>query len=228
MASGSYMNDESIAALIRQIVSIVNQKATIDDIKSKYNFKGITSSVDSLPQTAEENDYMMVGSDIYVYQSSAWVINNDILSLADNATDKEIIEVLKAIQNINLDDYYNKAAVDEKISEISLTPGPQGPQGVQGEVGPQGPKGEPGEQGPAGLDGATGATGADGFSPVITVSSDTDTEYILSIQTATETITTPNLKGQNGVGGSGGTAEVVYCTEDDITKMINEAKGGEI
>lgn len=75
-----------------------------------------------------------------------------------------------------------------------------------------------------GVNGTDGANGADGFSPVVTVASNTETEYTLSIQTKTETITTPNLKGSGGSGG----ASVEFCTADEITTMINTAKGGTV
>lgn len=219
MATGSYVNNDSITALVKQIVDIVNQKATVDDVKSKFNFKGVVSSVADLPPVAEENDYMMVGSTIYVYQTGAWVVNNNILDLTDNTTDKEVIEILKAIQNINLEDYYNKASIDEKLLNISLTPGPKGEkgdpgeQGLQGIQGPEGPKGATGErgpqgeqgpqgiQGPAGTDGTPGANGSngiDGFSPSVIVKTNTATEYILAITTRDAEITTPNLKGADG------------------------------
>lgn len=48
-------------------------------------------------------------------------------------------------------------AIENGISEIELTPGPQGatgPKGDRGETGPQGPKGEVGPAGPQGEKGA--------------------------------------------------------------------------
>ena len=58
-------------------------------------------------------------------------------------------------------------AIENGISEIELTPGPQGPAGPQGEVGPQGPKGEKGEVGPAGPQGPQGEVGEKGADAVI-------------------------------------------------------------
>jgi len=61
--------------------------------------------------------------------------------------------------------YATHDEVDQKISAIQLTPGPQGeagPQGPQGEVGPQGPAGADGAVGPQGETGPAGANGADG------------------------------------------------------------------
>ena len=52
-----------------------------------------------------------------------------------------------------------EAYVDEAISKIELTPGPQGPQGP---VGPQGPIGDVGPQGPQGPEGPVGPQGSIG------------------------------------------------------------------
>ncbi len=61
--------------------------------------------------------------------------------------------------------------------------------------------------GPAGATGNTGATGADGFSPTITVITNTDTEYVLEITEAGKVIVTPNLMGPKGdTGGTTGGA----------------------
>lgn len=76
-------------------------------------------------------------------------------------------------------------------------PGPVGPQGKDGSPGPQGPQGEKGETGPA------GTNGRDGVSPTVVVASDTATDYRITITDKNGSITTPNLKGQDG-GGSGG------------------------
>lgn len=87
--------------------------------------------------------------------------------------------------------------------------GPQGEQGPPGETGPagadgaQGPVGPQGEQGETGPKGDPGVDGADGISPTITIASNTAAEYTLSITDKNGTITTPNLKGQDGSGGGG-------------------------
>lgn len=69
---------------------------------------------------------------------------------------------------VSADEATSKAYVDQSISTIALTPGPQGPQGVPGPTGPtgatgttgpQGPAGPQGPQGPAGVPGPTGQTG---------------------------------------------------------------------
>lgn len=45
-------------------------------------------------------------------------------------------------------------AIENGISEIELTPGPQGATGPKGDTGAQGPKGDRGETGPQGEQGA--------------------------------------------------------------------------
>jgi hypothetical protein len=56
------------------------------------------------------------------------------------------------------------AKINQKISAISLTPGPPGPQGLKGDTGNTGATGSQGPQGNAGATGATGAAGAKGVS----------------------------------------------------------------
>ena len=60
-------------------------------------------------------------------------------------------------------------------------------------------------KGEKGLKGEPGEKGDDGFNPTITENADnTDKIYKLDITTADSTFTTPNLKGADGQGGSGG------------------------
>jgi len=66
---------------------------------------------------------------------------------------------LKAWQN----DVLGKIAqLDEKLSNLELTPGPQGKQGATGPIGPRGPQGVKGDRGPAGEPGPQGAAGPKG------------------------------------------------------------------
>jgi len=64
----------------------------------------------------------------------------------------------------------------------------------------QGLKGDKGEQGIAGTNGTDGEAG---FSPTIIEKTNTDTEYVLTITNKTGIFDTPNLKGQDGISGSG-------------------------
>ena len=79
-------------------------------------------------------------------------------------TDSKISEEIANAQlggggEVDLSAYATKVFVNDEISKIELTPGPQGEQGIQGDkgdtgaIGPQGPKGEQGIQGPKGEDG---------------------------------------------------------------------------
>lgn len=52
--------------------------------------------------------------------------------------------------------------VEDDLSAIELTPGPQGEPGPTGATGPAGPAGETGPQGEQGPTGSTGATGPSG------------------------------------------------------------------
>lgn len=85
--------------------------------------------------------------------------------------------------------------------------------------GATGATGATGPQGPAGADGAPGtdgAPGADGFSPVITIKTDTSSEYVLHIETADDEFDTPNLKGG---GGSGGAEKLSQLTDVAISSV---------
>ncbi len=80
--------------------------------------------------------------------------------------------------------------------EIGIT-GEKGEQGLQGETGPTGPIGPQGEQGPQGETGPTGPTGPQGMTgetPHITIAEETPVSYKVNFKTATQDITTPNLR----------------------------------
>lgn len=62
--------------------------------------------------------------------------------------------------------------------------------------------------GASGAPGTPGEPGDDGFSPRITVKTDTSNTYILTIQTADGSFDTPNLKGSGGGGGSSTLADL--------------------
>lgn len=81
-------------------------------------------------------------------------------------------------------------------------------------------------EGTPGPSGVPGTNGVDGVSPTITVSSSTDTEYMLTITDVNGSFTTPNLKGQNGTGG-GGTGGASGITTQDVPlawTLLEEAK----
>lgn len=67
----------------------------------------------------------------------------------------EITNPPTTLAGFGIADAYTKTEVDDLLTDISLTPGPQGPQGEQGPQGPQGELGPQGLQGEKGEDGET-------------------------------------------------------------------------
>ena len=109
----------------------------------------------------------------------------------------------------------NSGTASAPVLNFTIPRGDKGETGPKGEPGIQGPKGDPG---PAG---ANGRDGTDGVSPTVAVASNTSTEYKLTITDKNGSITTPNLKGQNGSGGSSGGSS--FTTRDfSLTWTANE------
>lgn len=115
---------------------------------------------------------------------------------------------IERAMNDNWDKLDNNAQeVDEKISnikaeDIAFTDGETFQDKYNsGEL--KGEKGDIGEQGLKGETGVAGTNGEDGFSPTITEKTNTETEYVLTVTNKDGSYDTPNLKGQDGVGGSG-------------------------
>ena len=83
-----------------------------------------------------------------------------------------------------------------------------------------------------GKDGADGQQGQDGFSPTITENAgNTDKIYKLDITTADSTFTTPNLKGADGQGGTGGSGEenkIDSISVNGVNVAIDENKNVDI
>lgn len=102
--------------------------------------------------------------------------------LTDYATKDYVAQEIAEAQlggsggEVNLDNYYTKAEVDNAINTIELTPGPQGPKGEDGYTPVKGvdyfdgKDGEPGAPGKDGADstvpGPQGPAGNDGYTPV--------------------------------------------------------------
>jgi len=101
----------------------------------------------------------------------------------------------------------NSGTASAPVLNFTIPRGDKGETGPKGEPGIQGPKGDPG---PAG---ANGRDGTDGVSPTVAVASNTSTEYKLTITDKNGSITTPNLKGQNGSGGGSGSSSS-FTTQD--------------
>lgn len=87
------------------------------------------------------------------------------------------------------------------LTDATVIKGDQGIQGEKGEKGDTGDQGVQGVQGEQGIQGIQGIKGDSGFTPTISVNTETATEYKLDITNSNGTITTPNLKGGSGTGG---------------------------
>lgn len=103
----------------------------------------------------------------YVYTETETLNYNTLLERMD-AIDENIAGVVEEYLKenpveVDLTGYATEKYVDDAISAIELTPGPQGepgPQGIPGKDGAPGKDGEPGK------DGTNGAPGEDGYTPV--------------------------------------------------------------
>lgn len=78
-----------------------------------------------------------------------------------------LLQELKYLNDVKLEadaltDYATTTYVDNAISTIELTPGPEGPKGDKGDQGLQGPIGATGPEGPQGIQGPIGLTGPEG------------------------------------------------------------------
>ena len=70
------------------------------------------------------------------------------------------------------------------------------------------------------LGGAIPIPGPPGFSPTVTVKTNTSTEYVLTVTTAVGSFDTPNLKGQNG-GGTGGAVDSIDIASGEALIRID-------
>lgn len=104
-------------------------------------------------------------------------------------------------QNLTPEEDYvpTKEYVDNAISNIELTPGPQGEPGIQGEKGEKGDKGEVGPQGPMGPQGPEGPAGKDADPADLT-----------------------GYATEEYVGG----ALEPYATKEFVTDMVGNIEGG--
>lgn len=92
--------------------------------------------------------------------------------LAENPIEAAVLSVNGMTGNVVIETGVSQKYVDDAISTIELTPGPQGPQGIpgndgkDGEPGKDGQPGTPGKDGSNGKDGSDGKDGQDGYTPV--------------------------------------------------------------
>ena len=172
-----------------------------------------------------------------------------------NELDAKIAEVQEGIseavedyleQNpveVDLSNYYDKAAVDAKIETIELTPGPKGEDGKDGKDGNPGPAGKDGYTPIKGVDyfdGAPGEDGKDGYTPVKGVDyfdgkdgqpGEDGKDYVLTDADKAE------IAGMVDVGSADvdlsdyytkdEVATLGYQTEAQVIALINEYASGE-
>lgn len=112
-------------------------------------------------------------------------------------TKAEVDQKISEVQagDVDLTNYYNKQEVDKKISDIELTPGPKGDKGDPGA------KGDTGEQGPAGTDGQDGTNGKE-------IELTKDTTYVkwryVGTEAWTNLVALDDIKGDRGEAGTQG------------------------
>lgn len=172
-----------------------------------------------------------------------------------NELDAKITEVQEGISDavedyleqnpveVDLSNYYDKAAVDAKIETIELTPGPKGENGKDGKDGNPGPAGKDGYTPIKGVDyfdGAPGEDGKDGYTPVKGVDyfdgkdgqpGEDGKDYVLTDADKAE------IAGMVDVGSADvdlsdyytkdEVATLGYQTEAQVIALINEYASGE-
>lgn len=175
-----YKNNE--LDLKGQVVSVLNlDMGQIDRIEVNYAVGANKYSSMALISDLELNEVIIpFGSEVlqvganslelvaYMIDGSIKVSQTCIYNVKEGIGSNNFIDWPDSSDNPG---YATIAYVNNAISEIELTPGPQGPKGEDGapgpagkdgEQGPQGPQGPQGEQGPKGEDGAQGPQGEQG------------------------------------------------------------------
>lgn len=119
--------------------------------------------------------------------------------LAENPIEAAVLSVNGMTGDVVIDTGVSQKYVDDAISTIELTPGPQGPQGIPGNDGKDGKDGQPGEPGKDGKDGYTPVKGVDYFDGAPG---------------------TPGKDGQNGQDGKTPVKGTDYWTDADRAAMV--------
>lgn len=117
---------------------------------------------------------------------------------------------------VDLSNYYDKAAVDEKIETIELTPGPKGEDGKDGK------DGNPGKDGYTpikGVDYFDGAPGEDGKDYVLTDADKEEIAGMVDVSGADVDLSDYYTKGE--------VAALGYQTEAQVIALIGEYASGE-
>ena len=154
------------------------------------------------------------------YNETVWENGNLITEGKLNKIEEALDTINDKVEGIDLSDYAVKDYVDEEISKIELTPGPQGEpgkdgekgekgdQGIQGIQGEKGDTGEKGEKGDTGEKGEKGEKGADGLTTSIKVNGTTYTQ-------ANGLITLPNYPKETDL--------TEYATKEYVSDEIGGA-----
>ena len=154
------------------------------------------------------NDQDKTISFTLVADGSTRTLHFDQPSDGKDGTDGIGISKIEKIGTVNLVDTYRITFTDNSTFDYEVKNGKNGSDGQPGK------DGEPGYTPQKGVD---YFDGQDGVSPIITENADnTDKIYKLDVTTANGTFTTPNLKGADGQGGSGGSSTL----SADITSNV--------
>lgn len=148
-----------------------------------------------------------------------------------NELDAKITEVQEGISDavedyleqnpveVDLSNYYDKAAVDAKIETIELTPGPKGEDGKDGKDGNPGPAGKDGYTPIKGVDYFDGAPGEDGKDYVLTDADKAEIAGMVDVGSADVDLSDYYTKDE--------VATLGYQTEAQVIALINEYASGE-
>ena len=184
-------------------------------------------------------DYVYTETEVHTWNeldAKITEIQEDISDAVEDYLEQNPVEV-------DLSNYYDKAAVDAKIETIELTPGPKGEDGKDGKDGNPGPAGKDGYTPIKGVDyfdGAPGEDGKDGYTPVKGVDyfdgkdgepGEDGKDYVLTDADKAE------IAGMVDVGSADvdlsdyytkdEVATLGYQTEAQVIALINEYASGE-
>lgn len=157
-SGGDIITDDKLNK-VEEALYQINYNIPTDSVNGEYVNNAITTNNEYI-----DNLYTKK-SDMYIYATEEHMV--------EYINDLHYVDQERALDMINDNNNYIIGCMDGKyttesyvnnaISNIELTPGPQGPQGIQGEQGPQGEKGDKGDQGEMGPQGPQGEQGPRGI-----------------------------------------------------------------
>jgi hypothetical protein len=156
-SGGDIITDDRLNK-VEEALYQINYNIPTDSVNREYVNNTIRNNNDYI------DDLYTKKSDMYIYATEEHMV--------EYINDLHYVDQERALDMINDNNNYIIGCMDGKyttesyvnnaISNIELTPGPQGPQGIQGEQGPQGEKGDKGDQGEMGPQGPQGPQGEKG------------------------------------------------------------------